>query len=356
MRKIDLLRDNQNSSGLNSEFLKENMQSNSRNSNLKNMRSRLDTIKMNENISDHLKSTKSSAYPNKNRNQAKILSKNYKYNLERKDSFQSDMSDRFEEGLRNVNYNNEKKGERKRNELYDSKDRTPYNKNHFPQSPRNHYHNPKNIGHKNNHPYNNYNDSRFNNSPNYPINSLYNQNEELNYNTLPNYYSNPPQSENINPYNYNYNGNGFVFTSYPTSNMNFLPNHLLVPDAKEGQSCIKCEEIYKHLLFNNLPLNIYQCIYCNSMLSISSLDKFYAKYNKEMIGLYKEKLTETLKTGSLLRDNIDTIVSEKHNYNFKDKTDRNEYLFPRNDNYKLSSVTKLLNFIGSIIFRSKQPK
>ena len=43
-------------------------------------------------------------------------------------------------------------------------------------------------------------------------------------------------------------------------------------------------------------------------------------------------------------------------YNFKDKTDKNEYLFPRNDNYKLSSVTKLLNFIGSIIFRSKQPK
>ena len=225
-----------------------------------------------------------------------------------------------------------------RDEYRDIKERGPYFKNHFPQSPRNFNHKNYNNNYAsiNNHPFENNSHSQqgpFCLPPNYPDNNNYLQSGQFNYHPSQNYYPFSPQTLTMNPHDYP--RNWYVYPSYPPSNINLTTNQF---DPIESQCCMKCEEVYKYILFSNLPMKICRCLYCNSMLNTSSLEKFNKKYNNELEEFYKKKLTETLESGTIQQEKEHTNLSAKNydnpQFNFRDQLVLNEYISPRNDNYK----------------------
>ena len=54
-------------------------------------------------------------------------------------------------------------------------------------------------------------------------------------------------------------------------------------------SCYYCEEIYKYVIINNLPLKIMTCLYCNNTINEKALEFFIEKFRKELIDIYRNK-------------------------------------------------------------------
>jgi hypothetical protein len=55
-------------------------------------------------------------------------------------------------------------------------------------------------------------------------------------------------------------------------------NQFMVP-----YSCNNCEDIYKNSIFNNIPLNVMKCLFCNNVINNVALDFYLNKYKEELI-------------------------------------------------------------------------
>jgi hypothetical protein len=63
------------------------------------------------------------------------------------------------------------------------------------------------------------------------------------------------------------------------SNLTYTNN---VSNQHDVNSCAYCEEIYKYIIFNNLPLKLMACVYCKKETNPSSLNFYVNKFKQEL--------------------------------------------------------------------------
>jgi hypothetical protein len=51
---------------------------------------------------------------------------------------------------------------------------------------------------------------------------------------------------------------------------------------RDSYSCQYCEEVYKVIIFQSLPVKVFECFYCHNTINSISLDFYYKKYDKEL--------------------------------------------------------------------------
>jgi hypothetical protein len=258
--------------------------------------------------------------------------KDEKENFRKKDSFYSDEN----ENTPRINKIELKRNNRTDNEYirkrdyWETKDKRDYSRNIGPLNTNFTHSFPNNYVYSNNNsPFGTNNFQ--NNSPlNFPI--YYNQNTnpyQINNSIFPTYpYYNNPFEQSWNqmtlPIHSNY---------HPQYTPNPIPNFYTKPEEKEGRYCAKCEDVYKQVLFSNIPLKICQCIFCNSMLNSTALEKIQNKYSKELEAHYKKKLSETLISNKLdfkkSVEYFDNYPNLERTYQYENYN--GEYLFPRKE-------------------------
>jgi len=52
--------------------------------------------------------------------------------------------------------------------------------------------------------------------------------------------------------------------------------------ANDPYSCQYCEEVYRIIIFQSIPVKVFKCYYCHNTLNPDSLDFYYKKYEKEL--------------------------------------------------------------------------
>jgi len=70
-------------------------------------------------------------------------------------------------------------------------------------------------------------------------------------------------------------------------------------------SCQYCEEVYRIIIFQNIPVKVFKCYYCHNSLNPASLDHYYKKYDKE-INRVGDKLSKSV----ILKPKEKTIETE----------------------------------------------
>jgi len=284
----------------------------------------------------NLEESKFNLTNSKNNNIKNSRIKNDKENFRKKDSFYSDENEntpRTNKVELKRNHRNENEFVRKR-DYWETNDKRDYSRNICPVNPNFTNSIPNNHVYSNSpSPLGTYNFTNNipNNSPlNFPI--YYNQNTnpyQFNNSIFPTYpYYNNPYEQSWNqmtlpvPSNYQ-----------PQYTPNPIPNFYTRPEEKEGQYCAKCEDVYKQVLFSSIPLKICQCIFCNSMLNSSALEKIQNKYKKELEEHYKKKLSETLISNKLeskkSTEYFDIYPNLERTYPFENYN--GEYLYPRKE-------------------------
>ncbi len=125
------------------------------------------------------------------------------------------------------------------------------------------------------------------------------------------------------------------FTSNSISN---FKNNIKTFESIKIEYCPKCEEIYKYLIYNNMPLKIITCLYCNKTLN----EKVY-EYFKNLY-LNNNLFTEN--------NEIQYSITNKTNNsrNIKKNNNENDILINKNNTYSSFNKYKkdeLLNFSSS---------
>jgi len=77
------------------------------------------------------------------------------------------------------------------------------------------------------------------------------------------------------------------------------------PKKTDPYSCQYCEEVYRIIIFQNIPVKVFKCYYCHNSLNPDSLDYYYKKYDKE-INRVGDKLSKSV----ILKPKEKTIESE----------------------------------------------
>ena len=88
-------------------------------------------------------------------------------------------------------------------------------------------------------------------------------------------------------------------------------------------SCNYCEEVYRIIIFQNLPVKVFDCYYCHNMINSSSLNFYYKKYEMELKSLKEKQLPKVKKSVEInksLSNNI--LISD-----FSTPKNRNEFKF-----------------------------
>ena len=107
---------------------------------------------------------------------------------------------------------------------------------------------------------------------------------------------------NQNDSSFNANNQNFLTTN---SNNNF--NNVKTESSK-NEYCPKCEEIYKYLIYNNLPLKIITCLYCKKTLNEKVFEFFKNLYLNNIL------FTENCEIQYSITNEKKNIFNEKNNY------------------------------------------
>ncbi len=115
------------------------------------------------------------------------------------------------------------------------------------------------------------------------------------------------------------------FSPFLTSNsINFFNTNIKTFESIKIEYCPKCEEIYKYLIYNNMPLKIITCLYCNKTLN----EKVYEYFKN----LYLNN--------NLFTENNEIQYSNQNN--LKEKKSRNK----KNNNVHLNKNNTYSSFIN----------
>lgn len=144
-------------------------------------------------------------------------------------------------------------------------------------------------------------------NPNYPS-YIYPMNPHMNASMMNNSMNIPMQMNNsmmnyaYMPINHQLNQSlplqqqHMLSNMFPINNMNLNNNEYAntntstVNPSIDNDSCNYCEEIYKFIILNNLPLKIMTCVYCQKQMNKGSLEFYLGKYKHDLENQYKQIL------------------------------------------------------------------
>ena len=96
----------------------------------------------------------------------------------------------------------------------------------------------------------------------------------------------------------------------------------------EPRACKYCEEIYKHLIINNLPIKMITCLYCHREMNSKTLEYYINECKRELKEKYKKEvgISNKLKKGEKFGDiSTEKISSDEDEENEKeDEEDEQE--------------------------------
>jgi len=83
------------------------------------------------------------------------------------------------------------------------------------------------------------------------------------------------------------------------------------PEEKEKDpySCQYCEEVYRIIIFQNVPVKMFKCYYCHSMINPQSLNYYYKKYEKELNQI--ENLRKSTEASSEIKKSVEVSSPTK---------------------------------------------
>lgn len=131
--------------------------------------------------------------------------------------------------------------------------------------------------------------------------------------------------------NKSYQVNNSLSYQPPMNNLNnsslssFSSQKMNAKIQNDPHSCNYCEDIYKFSIFNNAPLKVLKCTYCNNVVNSNSLDFYLAKYKNNLINYRKngmktkyeeEKIEkENEKKQKKRNKNVETVENVQTNIN-----------------------------------------
>ncbi len=133
-------------------------------------------------------------------------------------------------------------------------------------------------------PYNTLNTSGSNNidlNNSQQFNPFYNPNLNQNFN----YYSATNPTNHFGAGNNSFNSQPYLTDQSLISNSSFNPGNGIAP-----YSCGYCKEIYKNSIFNNNPLFMIKCVYCQNVINNFSLDFYLKKYREDLVSHRKNMI------------------------------------------------------------------
>ena len=122
-------------------------------------------------------------------------------------------------------------------------------------------------------------------------------NEPRNSNIIPQQnLQNIPNIQNMNP-------------TYPLPQI----NQKVDLNEPEPRACKYCEEIYKHLIINNLPIKMITCLYCHREMNSKTLEYYINECKRELKEKYKKEVGVSNKSNNLLKkgEKFGDISTEK---------------------------------------------
>ena len=75
-----------------------------------------------------------------------------------------------------------------------------------------------------------------------------------------------------------------------TNNNNIHVNKIDEENEEEPRACKQCEDVYKYLIMNNLPIKLITCVYCHRTMNRKTLDYYIEQCKKEMKEKYEKEV------------------------------------------------------------------
>ena len=75
-----------------------------------------------------------------------------------------------------------------------------------------------------------------------------------------------------------------------TNNNNIHVNKIEEENEEEPRACKQCEDVYKYLIMNNLPIKLITCVYCHRTMNRKTLDYYIEQCKKEMKEKYEKEV------------------------------------------------------------------
>ena len=76
----------------------------------------------------------------------------------------------------------------------------------------------------------------------------------------------------------------------PVTNNNINVNKIEDENEEEPRACKQCEDVYKYLIMNNLPIKLITCVYCHRTMNRKTLEFYIKQCKKEMKEKYEKEV------------------------------------------------------------------
>lgn len=76
----------------------------------------------------------------------------------------------------------------------------------------------------------------------------------------------------------------------PVTNNNINVNKIEDENEEEPRACKQCEDVYKYLIMNNLPIKLITCVYCHRTMNRKTLEFYIEQCKKEMKEKYEKEV------------------------------------------------------------------
>jgi hypothetical protein len=142
----------------------------------------------------------------------------------------------------------------------------------------------------------------------------------------------------LNPFGINPMNQSYYACHNPNINQHINPNiNIPINYDQDPNSCTFCEEIYKFIILNNMPLKMMTCLYCNKQMNGVSLEFYLRKYKNELEEQYKRVIlgSTNIESKKDLQYENDLSISTT-NHEIKSSTDVNRILPMRRHIYSKS--------------------